>query len=67
MSISIILNGESQHTTYLTLLELIESLQLEGKRFAVEVNQQIIPKSRLAETYIQANDHIEIIQAVGGG
>ncbi len=67
MSISITLNGEAQHTHCQTLAELIAQLSLEGKRFAVEVNQQIIPKSRLADTPIQHNDRIEIIQAVGGG
>ena len=39
----------------------------EGKRFAVEKNQQIIPKSQLEQTIIAPNDHIEIIHAVGGG
>jgi len=44
-----------------------KSLALEGKRFAVEKNQQIIPKSRLEQTAIAPEDRIEIIQAVGGG
>lgn len=64
---NIFLNGEAQTTTFSTLSELVQSLQLDGKRFAVEVNEQIVPKSRLAETMIQNNDKIEIIQAVGGG
>ena len=64
---NIFLNGEAQTTTFSTLFDLVQSLQLENKRFAVEVNEQIIPKSRLAETMIQNNDKIEIIQAVGGG
>jgi sulfur carrier protein len=67
MTISIILNGESQQTTHLDLLALVQDLHLEGKRFAVELNEQIIPKSRLAETPIAPNDRIEIIHAVGGG
>ncbi|MFC3901596.1 sulfur carrier protein [Acinetobacter marinus] len=64
---NIFLNGEAQNIEFRTLLELVQSLQLENKRFAVEVNEQIVPKSRLAETMIQNNDKIEIIQAVGGG
>ena len=64
---NIFLNGEAQTTTFSTLSELVQSLQLDGKRFAVEVNEQIVPKSRLVETMIQNNDKIEIIQAVGGG
>ena len=64
---NIFLNGEAQNIEFSTLFELVQSLQLDGKRFAVEVNEQIVPKSRLAETIIQNNDKIEIIQAVGGG
>lgn len=67
MTISIILNGESQQTPHLDLLGLVQDLDLEGKRFAVELNEQIIPKSRLGETPISPNDRIEIIHAVGGG
>lgn len=64
---NIFLNGETQTTQSNTVWELVQSLQLDGKRFAVEVNEQIVPKSRLAETMLQDNDKIEIIQAVGGG
>jgi sulfur carrier protein len=42
-------------------------MALEGKRFAVEVNEMIIPKSRLGDTPICDTDKIEIIHAVGGG
>ena len=64
---SITLNGESQQTDSRSLADLIEQLNLQGKRFAVEVNQQLVPKSRLATTLIQPDDCIEIIHAVGGG
>ena len=63
----IYLNGEQQNTHCTTLLELIQSLALEGKRYAVEVNEMIIPKSKLANTVICTEDKIEIIHAVGGG
>ena len=63
----IYLNGESTDTPYENLQQLIQALALEGKRFAVEKNQQIIPKSRLEQTVIAPEDRIEIIQAVGGG
>ncbi|HIQ33318.1 MULTISPECIES: sulfur carrier protein ThiS [Acinetobacter] len=63
----IYLNGESTDTPCENLQQLIQALALEGKRFAVEKNQQIIPKSRLEQTVIAPEDRIEIIQAVGGG
>ena len=63
----IYLNGEPLHTACHNLLELIQELALEGKRFAVEQNEKIIAKSKLAETPICDEDRIEIIHAVGGG
>lgn len=63
----IYLNGELIETACQNLLELTQHLTLEGKRFAVEQNEQIIPKSRLALTPISDQDRIEIIHAVGGG
>lgn len=63
----IYLNGELQETNCSTLLELIQELALEGKRFAVEQNEIIISKSKLAQSLIQHQDRIEIIHAVGGG
>lgn len=63
----IFLNGESKETTCQNLLQLIQELSLEGKRFAVEMNEMIISKSKLEHTHISEQDRIEIIQAVGGG
>ena len=63
----IYLNGESTDTSCENLQQLVQSLALEGKRFAVEKNQQIIPKSRLEQTTIAPEDRIEIIQGVCGG
>ncbi len=63
----IYLNGEMTETACENLQQLIQLLALEGKRFAVERNQQIIPKSKLEQTVIAPDDHIEIIHAVGGG
>ena len=63
----IFLNGELKDTKCSNLLELVQELNLEGKRFAVEKNEMIIAKSKLQETLISEQDHIEIIHAVGGG
>ncbi len=64
---TIYINGEAQQISCQNLAELIAQLDLDGKRFAVEMNAQIIPKSRLDQTPIHPNDRIEIIHAVGGG
>lgn len=46
---------------------LITTLQLEGKRFAIELNGEIVPKSRHAVTQLNNGDTLEVVVAVGGG
>ncbi|MEO8104365.1 MAG: sulfur carrier protein ThiS [Betaproteobacteria bacterium] len=46
---------------------LIATLQLEGKRFAIELNGEIVPKSRHAATTFNDGDKLEVVIAVGGG
>jgi len=61
-------NGAPREATSpLSLDGLLESCGLGGLRVAVAINAQVIPRSRYAETKIQAGDRIEIIHAVGGG
>ena len=62
------LNGEDKNLDEgLSLAELIEMLELTGKRLAVEINQEIVPKSQHAEYKIKSGDKIEIVHAIGGG
>jgi sulfur carrier protein len=50
-----------------TVLALLESMQLAGKRLAVERNGEIVPKGRHADTPLVDGDRLEIVVAVGGG
>lgn len=51
-----------------SLLQLIEQhLRLAGKRLAVEVNGEIVPRSSFASALLHEGDHVEIVQAIGGG
>lgn len=64
----ITLNGEAhQLKEGQSVAELLEQLHLVGKRLAVEINEEIIPKSRHATQRLQANDRVEIVHAIGGG
>jgi len=64
----IIVNGAANEVTDdLTLAELIEQLQLAGQRLAVEINEELVPRSRFAEHRLGDQDRVEIIRAVGGG
>lgn len=50
----------------LTIAKFVTTLSLEGK-FAIEINQNIIPRSEYSQTPIHPGDNIEIVQAIGGG
>ena len=66
--IGITINGESRHfDAPLTCAELIERLDLSGKRVALERNGEIVPRSRYADQALAEGDRLEIVVAVGGG
>nr|MBS0020950.1 sulfur carrier protein ThiS [Gammaproteobacteria bacterium] len=68
MMLQIFINGEQQEVSAgTTLARLIEGRRLSGKRLAVEVNEEIVPRSYLNEYQLQQGDRIEIVQAIGGG
>jgi thiamine biosynthesis protein ThiS len=50
-----------------TIADLLASLEIEGRRVAVEHNREIAPKSLWAEIALQDGDQVEIVQFVGGG
>lgn len=64
----ILLNGEAHELPENCLLsDLLATLDLQNKRFAVEINEQLIPRSEHAGHRLQTNDRVEIVQAIGGG
>ena len=66
--IELVINGEPRtFPAPLTLAQLVESLDLTGKRIAVEQNGEIVPRSQHAETRLASGDRLEIVVAVGGG
>ena len=50
-----------------SLIQLLEHLNLIGKRLAVECNGEIVPRSQFGETTLADGDKLEIVVAVGGG
>ncbi len=66
--ISIILNGkQNQLDDSTTIMQLLCSLDLAEKRLAVEINQEIIPRSEFDTHHLNDQDKVEIVQAIGGG
>ena len=50
-----------------TLAQLLDTMQLTGKRVAVERNGEIVPRSQYALVDLLDGDQLEIVVAVGGG
>lgn len=46
---------------------LLEHLQLAGRRVAVELNLEIVPRSLYETTLVKEGDAIEVVHAIGGG
>jgi sulfur carrier protein len=66
--IELVINGEPRSfPSPLTLSRLIETLDLAGKRIAIEKNGEIVPRSQHADTQLVSGDLLEIVVAVGGG
>lgn len=60
-------NGLARDVDAQTIADLVAALGLTGKRIAVEMNGEIVPRSRYASTALSAGDKLEIVGAVGGG
>lgn len=66
--ITVTVNGEViQLPSGTTVTQLIEKMAFQGRRLAVERNEEIVPKSLHAETALQHQDKLEIVHAIGGG
>ena len=65
---NITVNGEKTQVAAATSIAgLLEVLELEPKKIAVERNLEIVPKSQYQDTALADGDQIEIVQFVGGG
>ena len=62
------LNGESYELPDgETVAALLARLELTGRRVAVELNQDIVPRSQHVETALTEGDQVEVVHAIGGG
>jgi sulfur carrier protein len=67
MKISINGNVKQFDHEDMTISALVLTLNLTGKRLAIEKNGEIVPRSQFAEVNLQDGDKLEIVGAVGGG
>ncbi|WP_265048166.1 sulfur carrier protein ThiS [Alkalimarinus alittae] len=65
---NVIVNGDEKTLEVgATVADLIHVLALEGKRIAVELNMEIVPRSEHASTVLKQGDNLEVVHAIGGG
>nr|VFJ62277.1 MAG: sulfur carrier protein ThiS [Candidatus Kentron sp. FW] len=65
---NIILNGKNlESTSYKTIADLLEAQGIVGKRIAVEVNEEILPRGEYGQYRLREGDRVEIVRAIGGG
>lgn len=63
----ITVNGEGATTEAATVAALLESLGIDLRRVAVELNREILPKGEYQATRLNDGDQLEIVHFVGGG
>jgi thiazole synthase len=66
--VTINLNGQVREVPGpLTVAELLARLEVKPEQVAVELNRDLVPRARHAESRIQDGDTLEVVTLVGGG
>ena len=65
----ILINGNNRQLDgeNMTISALVVTLNLTGKRLAIEKNGEIVPRSQFDTILLSDGDKLEIVGAVGGG
>ena len=50
-----------------SVADIVAKLELAGQRIAVEVNEELVPRSTFVSHILSDGDHVEIVHAIGGG
>jgi sulfur carrier protein len=67
-SVRVTVNGaEREIPPETSVRELLALLGVEGKRIAVAVNRDVVPRSTFDTHRLAAGDRVEVLEAVGGG
>ena len=66
--VRLVVNGEERCVhDVVTLADLISVLGFGSAKVAVELNKEVVPRDRHAETHLSDGDRLEIVSLVGGG
>ena len=68
MEITVIVNGQPHEVPAgSTAADLVTALGFAGRPLAVEVNEAVVPRPRLADCRLSSGDRLELVTLVGGG
>jgi len=66
--VNLLVNGDPRTVpSDCTVAKLIDALGLQSSRIAIAVNRDVVPRSAFATHRLEAEDRVEILEAVGGG
>jgi len=66
--IQICVNGSTKaYERPLAVSELLQEMEMAGRKVAVERNGEIVPRGAHTSTLLNDGDRLEIVAAVGGG
>lgn len=64
----VVVNGQPRDVSAdTTVAALLSELGLDPRHCAVEINLELVPRTRHAATRLAAGDRLEIVTLVGGG
>ena len=67
-TVTVVVNGESRRLPRgVSLLGVLEELDLDPRGVVVELNQEIVRRPALADVRIREGDTVELVHFVGGG
>lgn len=66
--LALFVNGEQRSVPRpCTVTDLLSHLELDGRRVAVAVNRDVVPRTFFPSHALTSGDRVEILEAVGGG
>ncbi len=63
----IIVNGEERTIDSMSVYEYLQTLGMDSRPLAIELNKEILPKKNYSTTMLKDGDQMEIVWFVGGG
>ena len=68
IKITIYINGKKKLVNFdCSLLDILEEFNIKSSFIAIEINKEVVPKSKYSTKKILKGDNIEILQMIGGG